>query len=129
MTLLNDMHEDWDEDNNDTRPAIVTLHTSGDGWWSECVRPVGVTELALGYVDDENRYGELLVHFNTDTWRPDHDGLIYTDEGFMAGLSNYLTSIGLDASDVYYSEQGMQGDNYVSLDIGPAFIASWNAKK
>jgi len=129
MTLLNDMHEDWSESDNDTRPAIVTLHTNGDGYWSECAKPVGVTELALGYVDDENEYGELLVHFNTDTWRPDRDGLIYTDLGFMDGLHNYLTSIGLDASDVYYSEQGMQGDNYVSLDIGPAFIASWNAKK
>jgi len=26
---------------------------------------------------------------------------------------------------VSYSEQGMQGDNYVSMDIGPTFYASW----
>jgi hypothetical protein len=36
-----------------------------------------------------------------------------------------LISIGLDSSDVNYSEQGMQGDNYVSLDAGPNFIESF----
>ena len=39
--------------------------------------------------------------------------------------SSDLETQGLDATDVSYSEQGMQGDNYVSLDVGDQFIASW----
>jgi hypothetical protein len=31
-------------------------------------------------------------------------------------------------SDVSYSEQGMQGDDYVSCDIGKPFLDSWTAK-
>jgi hypothetical protein len=27
--------------------------------------------------------------------------------------------------DVDYSEQGMQGDNYVSFDVGAKFLKSW----
>jgi hypothetical protein len=33
-----------------------------------------------------------------------------------------LDNLGFDASDVSYSEQGMQGDTYVSLDVGECFI-------
>ena len=30
--------------------------------------------------------------------------------------------------EAHYSEQGMQGDDYVSLDVGKDFIASWEKK-
>jgi hypothetical protein len=30
--------------------------------------------------------------------------------------------------DLCYSEQGMQGDDYVSFDIGADFLRSWEAK-
>jgi hypothetical protein len=40
----------------------------------------------------------------------------------MTELVDLLTAKGFDASDVDYSEQGMQGDNYVSLDVGECFI-------
>jgi len=130
--LLNDMHTDWNVADNDTRDAIVVLHTDGCGYWSERAAAVGVTELRLGYVDDEEDFGELCVHFNTDTWRVDRDGLIYTDELFMQELQSYLQSKGLSAeaaADVSYSEQGMQGDNYVSCDVGEAFIAAFKRCK
>jgi hypothetical protein len=39
----------------------------------------------------------------------------------------FLDEHGLSAN-VTYSEQGMQGDNYVSLDVGANFITSWEAK-
>jgi len=132
--LLNDMHTDWNSLDDDTRPAIVTLSTDGKGYWSNAVKSVGVTALSLGYICDpeeegeEPDFGELRVHFNTTTWRPDKDGLIYTDKLFMHGLQNYLTSIGLCGDDVGYSEQGMQGDNYVSCDVGGEFLASYKAK-
>jgi hypothetical protein len=53
-------------------------------------------------------------------------GLIYTDKLFMQELRTYLQTIGFteaEANDVHYSEQGMQGDNYVSCDVAAAFIA------
>jgi N-dimethylarginine dimethylaminohydrolase len=126
--LLNDMHEDWDNADSDVREGIVTLHTNGSGYWSERAAAVRVTELCLGYVSEDAEFGELCVHFNTDDWRVDKHGLIYTDGQFRAELQAYLTSIGLDGSDVEYSEQGMQGDNYVSCDVGESFIASYKEK-
>lgn len=126
--LLNDMHEDWDDCDNDTSDPIVTLHTSGTGLWSCDGKAVGVTELVLGYEDNESMFGELCVYFNTNTWRPDQDGLIYTDPLFLQELREYLKTLGFveqEANDVDYSEQGMQGDNYVSLDVGKDFLAAW----
>jgi hypothetical protein len=46
----------------------------------------------------------------------------------MRELQAYCNSIGLAGDDVGYSEQGMQGDNYVSCDVGGKFIASYKAK-
>jgi len=76
----------------------------------------------LAYTNDELDFGELRVYFNTATWDVDKDGLIYTDSLFLEELCGLLTSMGIDASDVSYSEQGMQGDNYVSCDVGECCI-------
>jgi hypothetical protein len=46
----------------------------------------------------------------------------------MRELQAYCNSIGLAGDDVGYSEQGMQGDNYVSCDVGGKFIASYKEK-
>jgi hypothetical protein len=64
----------------------------------------------------------LRVHFDTASWDTYTDGLIYTDKQFMTELRELLTAQGFDASDVSYSEQGMQGDDYVSCDVGECFI-------
>ena len=127
--LLNDQHTDWDEADNDTRPAIATLSTDGSGYWSRTVRAVQITELSVDYINDECDFGELRVHFNTESWRVDKVGLIYTDKQFMTELQAWLLIMGLDGLDVSYSEQGLQGDNYVSCDIGEEFIASWKAQQ
>ena len=126
--LLNDMHTDWNDKDNDVREGLVTLKTSGRGFWSTRKASVRITELRLGFVSKNEQFGELRVHFNTDDWRVDQHGLIYTDPMFMRELRTYLTSIGLVGKDVSYSEQGMQGDNYVSCDIGEKFIKSYRAK-
>lgn len=100
----------------------ATLHTAGDGYWSNTARAVEITGLQLSYTNDELDFGELRVRFNTKTWDVNKDGLIYTDSLFEEELCALLTELGFDASDVSYSEQGMQGDNYVSLDVGDRFI-------
>jgi hypothetical protein len=124
--LLNDMHTDWDDEDNDTREGIATLHTNGKGYWSSTAKAVRVTELVLCAFDAE--FGELCVHFNTDDWRVDKLGLIYTDKLFKQELRAYLQAEGYAGDDVDYSEQGMQGDNYVSCDVGSAFIESYMKK-
>jgi hypothetical protein len=100
----------------------ATLHTAGDGYWSRKQTAVEVTRLALAYTSDELDFGELRVYFNTNTWDVNKDGLIYTDSLFEAELCDLLAQLGFDASDVGYSEQGMQGDDYVSCDVGECFI-------
>jgi hypothetical protein len=54
--------------------------------------------------------------------------LIYTDRQFQNELRVFLNQHGLVGADVDYSEQGMQGDDYVSLDVGRKFLKSWEAK-
>ena len=101
--------------------VTATLNTNGKGYWSRKATAVEITGLQLAYTNDELDFGELRVYFNTKTWAW-QDGLIYTDKQFMRELKELLTAKGFDASDVSYSEQGMQGDTYVSCDVGERFI-------
>lgn len=103
------------------------LHTCGDGWWSSVAKAVQIVGFNLNYVDEDNSFGELCVYFDS-SWDIDTHGLIYTDTLFMQELEAMLTAEGLNSIDVSYSEQGMQGDNYVSCDVGAQFIASYTAK-
>ena len=106
--------------------VYTTLHTNGRGYWSRTAKAVDVTKLDLQYISEDKDFGELCVHFNTDTWDCKQLGLIYTDKLFMQELRVYLQTLGFtaaEAADVSYSEQGMQDDNYVSCDVGAKFIA------
>jgi len=105
----------------------VLFSTAGDGWWSNVQKTVEITDMQLGYVSDEGDFGELRVYFNTDTWDVNEDGLIYTDTQFKKDLMQFVKEHGL-VVDLCYSEQGMQGDDYVSLDVGKDFLDSWARK-
>lgn len=104
----------------------VIFNTNGSGYWSNQAKAVEVVDIQVSYCSDEKDFGELRVYFNTDTWNVERDGLIYTDKQFGRELNEFLLAHGLDKAD--YSEQGMQGDDYVSLDVEGKFIASWEAK-
>ena len=104
----------------------ATLNTNGRGYWSRTATAVEIVDMQLGYVAEDRDYGELRVYFNTDTWDVNTMGLIYTDKQFRQELNDFLVAQGLATAE--YSEQGMQGDNYVSFDIGRDFINSWDAK-
>lgn len=108
------------------RQVNVTLNTNGCGYWSEVAKPVKIVSINLPYVSDDEDFGELKVYFDTKAWDCNKDGLIYTDRQFEEELKAFLTSIGLCGEDVSYSEQGMQGDEYVSFDVGEDFIKSYN---
>jgi len=102
--------------------VTATLNTNGKGYWSRKATAVEITGLQLAYTNDELDFGELRVRFNTKTWDVNKDGLIYTDKQFMRELKELLVQKGFDTSDLSYSEQGMQGDTYVSCDVGERFI-------
>ena len=111
--------------------TYTTLHTNGKGYWSNTATAVDITKLDLQYINEEKDFGELCVYFAVDDfpsycWDVNTMGLIYTDKLFLQELRVYLQTLGFtaaEAADVEYSEQGMQGDNYVSCDVGDKFIA------
>jgi len=105
----------------------VVFNTDGSGYWSNKAKAVQIVDMQMGYIADEKDFGELCVYFNTDTWDVNTDGLIYTDGLFLLQLQMFLDEQGLSAN-ISYSEQGMQGDNYVSLDVEGDFINAWERK-
>lgn len=110
----------------------TTIKTGGDGLWSNKVKKVNCRYLDLVLFDEtpgSADFGELRVYFDNTTWLPIKDGLIYTDNAFLRELKKDLIAFGLDGNDVEYSEQGMQGCNYVSCDVGRPFIESWHTKE
>ena len=111
-----------------TQESIATLHTDGSGLWSNAKQAVRILDFELSYINKEESYGELRVLFDERDWAVGSLGLIYTDRLFLQELSEYLNSIGLAGDDVDYSEQGMQGENFVSCDVGEKFMASYKEK-
>jgi len=99
--------------------------TNGQGYWNSVQKDVHSQLLKLHISDlDGKKYAELCVYFNLDTWNIQKDGLIYTDPLWLEELKRQLHKI-IGSANVSYSEQGMQGYDYVSLDTSPEFIWSW----
>ena len=107
----------------------VILNTNGKGYWSNKATAVEIVDMRVTYVNDERDFGELCVYFNVDTWNTNTDGLIYTDKQWRNELQAFLDTHGLPGKDISYSEQGMQGSKFVSMDIVSAkFLQAWEAK-
>ena len=113
----------------------VSLKTStdGSGRWSDCSASVTIVDLDIGYLDEEESnptFGELRAYFSPNDWAVSFRNLIYTDKMWLKTFRNQLAVIGFSKSaveDVDYSEQGMQGYDYVSMDVGKAFLDEWFA--
>lgn len=101
----------------------MKLRTDGKGLWTPEKRNVRIKELRLDVSDWGG--GELRVYFNLRDWNVDSHGLIYTDPQFIRELRKELKAIGLPPMGVDYSEQGMQGWDYVSLDASEKFAKVW----
>jgi hypothetical protein len=110
------------------RTVSATLNTVGDGLWSLAQRAITITAIDVPYTNKEGTFGELRIYFDPDTWPTQELGLIYTDGQFMRELRELLDSMGYSGRDVDYSEQGMQGSDYVSCDVGVSFLDSYPSK-
>jgi len=114
--------------------TTTILNTDGKGLWSrqaKSVTVIGIDCIITKMEDEDQLFGELMVRFDTASWDTDKDGLIYTDGLFLQELQTFLKSQGFSnaaSDDVGYSEQGMQGDEYVSLDVSSEFCEEWLAK-
>ena len=108
---------------------IAVCNTGGNGYWSTKEFPVYITQLEIAYLDETNlldsTFGELRVYFDPNYWKTDNDGLIYTDAKWIKNFHRLLVDNGFSekaVDEVEYSEQGMQGPTWVSLDIGQTFL-------
>lgn len=99
------------------------IHTSGTGLWSETIKEVHCIGYTVPYVNEESDFGELRIIFDTETWDVNEDGLIYTDPAFLTAIR-----FAFGTNDIDYSEQGMQGDDFVSFDVGSEFLTMYEAK-
>lgn len=103
------------------------FNTDGSGYWSRKKAAVQILGFALDIYENisENSKlaGELMVFFDPAAWDVKVDGLIYTDNQWLSELQSWLQNQGVEGY-VEYSEQGMQGSNFVSLDVDYQFIQS-----
>lgn len=100
-------------------------HTSGKGYWTQFERTVTVVGVKLAYISDEGNFGEIRAYFDTRTWDVNEAGLIYSDPLWIDEFRGLMRSLGFTRTaceDISYSEQGMQGRNYVSMDVGAEFM-------
>lgn len=106
--------------------SIGVLHTDGNGLWSDRKATINLTDIKVRPIESD--FGELRVYFDEASWNVYEEGLIYTDKLFLKELKQLLSTVDIDGSDVTYSEQGMQGDDYVSLDYDRNFAKSFIKK-
>ena len=105
------------------RELIAT--TDGKGFWSNKKADISIRKLEIEPCQDQLCTLEEIfvrVFWDPEYWNIEKDGLIYTDEGFRDSLSKKLCELypgsGIDWSNLHYTEQGMQGKNFVHMIIG-----------
>lgn len=97
-----------DDDYNTTQYACdFVVETAGDGLWGceegRKVRVTGITVIEHKFADGDT-WTAINVEHDT-TWE------IYTDTGFEAAISEALGFA------VRFTEQGMQEDEYASMEV------------
>ena len=115
----------------------LETRTNGKGLWTDEKRTVLINKIDIGYTSltyyPEGAFnGELRAYFSPDgyssgSWNTSAYGLIYTDKLWLREFKRGLRKLGfsvLAVRDIEYSERGQSSD-YVSMDIGPNFYASW----
>jgi hypothetical protein len=99
--------------------------TAGKGLWSEVRKTITINKVILAYADDEEMFGELRAYFDPSEWDTNNEGLIYTDPFWLECFRSCMLTLGFSQQAVNaidYSEAGMQGETYISLDVTEDFM-------
>ena len=111
--------------NFDRKVSFIT-RTDGKGYWSTVARKsIRIDRVAIASVSDDGEYGELRAYFDESEWNVESDGLIYSDQAWMKSFRSCMATLGFSVqalAAISYTEQGMQGTEYVSLDVGQDFL-------
>ena len=86
--------------------TLFPISVSGEGRWSNTKKKVKIQKIVI-------EGNNLKAYFSG--WNTEKDGLIYTDPRFQAELKNKLKET---IGKMDYSEQGMQGDDFVHFYLG-----------
>ena len=109
----------------DRKVSFVT-RTDGKGYWSTVARKsIRINRVAIASISDDGEYGELHAYFDESEWNVESDGLIYSDQAWMKSFRSCMATLGFSVqalADISYTEQGMQGTDYVSLDVSQDFL-------
>jgi hypothetical protein len=108
------------------RVGTANCVISGNGLWflGEKGTKFSCT-IFLAFTDPDEDQASLRV-FAVPRRYPNKTGLIYTDPGFLRGVKALLKEVGMPAwSQVDYSEQGMQGFNYVDMEVCSKRAFKW----
>ena len=109
----------------DRKVSFIT-RTDGRGYWSTVARKsIRIDRVAIASVSDDGEYGELRAYFDESEWNVESDGLIYSDQAWMKSFRSCMATLGFSVqalAAIGYTEQGMQGTEYVSLDVGRDFL-------
>lgn len=107
----------------------ILASTNGTGLWADgAIKQVRIIGFTVRTRSDGSECHELRAHFAPDTWSTDADGLVYTDRGWLDEFNKACDALGFTEGTCDFSEQGMQGDDYVSLDIDNILYAALVAK-
>lgn len=123
------------------KPFTIKTEVYGNGFWSNENRKVTHSKYQItfgewccdkrdasaiqSFKNGNINSAELRVFFLKREWNIGKHGLIYTDKNWIKDFRNGLVAAGFSlkaSKDVDYSEQGMQGNNYISLDVGKKFL-------
>jgi len=94
----------------------LTCRVTGDGYWGAREGSVSGHLRFRTYEPDDNTTGFAEAKFYLDDWDADEQGLIYSDSQFIQDLQDGLNRLGIAGRGIDYSESGMQGNDYVSMD-------------
>lgn len=105
--------------------GTVVVRTDGKGYWSSVVKEVPLKIIATVDLNTIERdeagkldfvYSTFRGYFDAAFWNEAVDGLMYTDDAVETAVNSWLQEQGLPAV-AYWSEQGMQGDDYADFDM------------
>lgn len=95
---------------------VKAFGPKGKGLWGVADDEIEYTisKVSFPYMDDEYSFVSMNVYLKD--YNSKKAGLIYTDKTFLKNLKDILKRGGITPK-IDYSEQGLQGKDYVNFDV------------